>query len=62
MTHIQNLLMWMLMIRVLRNLRHFKNLDRELQIDALYHLGAGNLIGDCIEKDIASTLLCFHRG
>ncbi|KVI09241.1 uncharacterized protein LOC112502807 [Cynara cardunculus var. scolymus] len=33
----------------------------QLQPDALYLLGAVYLTGDCVKKDIASALWCFHR-
>ncbi|KAI3799325.1 hypothetical protein L1987_34618 [Smallanthus sonchifolius] len=38
-----------------------RNLRIELQPDALYLLGAVYLTGDCVKKDIASALWCFHR-
>jgi len=33
----------------------------QLHPDALYLLGAVYLTGDCVKKDIASALWCFHR-
>ncbi|KAL8210842.1 hypothetical protein R6Q57_005279 [Mikania cordata] len=33
----------------------------QLQPDALYLLGAVYLTGDCVKKDVASALCCFHR-
>ncbi|KAI3722116.1 hypothetical protein L2E82_33144 [Cichorium intybus] len=33
----------------------------QLQPDALYLLGAVYLAGDCVKKDIASAIWCFHR-
>ncbi|KAM0022826.1 putative tetratricopeptide-like helical domain superfamily [Helianthus debilis subsp. tardiflorus] len=35
--------------------------QRHLQPGALYLLGAVYLTGDCVKKDIASALWCFHR-
>ncbi|CAI9272880.1 unnamed protein product [Lactuca saligna] len=33
----------------------------QLQPDALYLLGAVYLTGDCVKKDVASAIWCFHR-
>jgi len=33
----------------------------QLHPEALYLLGAVYLTGDCVKKDIASALWCFHR-
>lgn len=33
----------------------------QLHPGALYLLGAVYLTGDCVKKDIASALWCFHR-